>query len=49
MKGMVEQGSFALVVWGGSHDLAESVREIAPQYEYIRVTTRRFAAIAGEE
>jgi len=39
---------FALIVLGGSHDLGESMKAVAPDWEYIRVTTRRVKEVAGE-
>jgi acetylglutamate kinase len=36
----------AVIVFGGAHDLSDSVRRLAPEAEYVRVTTRRYHAAA---
>ena len=50
MKRVLTHGPFALIVLGGGHDLAESVRRLSGgSCEYWRVTTRRYREVARED
>lgn len=44
VKTVMKEGSVAVIVLGGAHDLSASVRRFA-NFEYLRVTTRRFREI----
>jgi predicted LPLAT superfamily acyltransferase len=46
VKAAVRSGRAALIVLGGWHDLSESVRALAPGWEYLRVTTARYRQVA---
>jgi hypothetical protein len=35
-----------VVILGGAHDLADNIRRLAPDTEYVVVTTRRFREAA---
>jgi hypothetical protein len=49
VKLALESGPCSLLVLGGNHDLAESVRRLGHgKTEYIRVTTTRYRAVSGE-
>ena len=49
VQAALKDGPFALVILGGAHDLSESVRRHGGSCEYLRVTTRRYRELAGEE
>jgi hypothetical protein len=50
VKAATRHGSLALIVLGGTHDLSDSVRQVGDgQWEYIRVTTRRYQEFSGEK
>ena len=49
VKAVLAHGPFALIVLGGGHDLAESVRRLSGgSCEYLRITTRRYGEVARE-
>jgi hypothetical protein len=50
VRAALKDGTFALVILGGAHDLSESVRRHAGGLcEYLRVTTGGYQEFAGEE
>jgi hypothetical protein len=46
VKAALDSGPCSVLILGGSHDLSASVRRLAANTEYIRVTTRRYQEIA---
>jgi hypothetical protein len=48
VKLALRNGTFALVVLGGSHDLSKSVRKTSDACEYIRITTKRYKQVSLE-
>jgi hypothetical protein len=46
VKATMKEGRVAVIVLGGSHDLTGSIRRFSGSCEYLRVTTKRFKAIA---
>lgn len=45
VKAVLKQGTVAVIVLGGAHDLTESVRRSAEDCEYLRVTTKRYSEV----
>jgi hypothetical protein len=50
VQAALKDGTFALVILGGAHDLTQSVRRRAGgPCEYLRITTKCYREFAGEE
>jgi hypothetical protein len=49
VRAALKDGTFALVLLGGAHDLTQSVRRHGGSCEYLRVRTERYREFAGEE
>ncbi len=49
VRAALKSGPLAVIVLGGSHDLAQSVRGASGQCEYLRVTTKRYREVAEEK
>lgn len=47
VRAALDAGPFALIVLGGAHDLSGSVRRLAGDCEYVRVTTRAYREFQG--
>jgi hypothetical protein len=49
VQGALKGNAFALVLLGEAHDLSQSVRQHSGSCVYVRVTSRGYPGVAGEE
>jgi hypothetical protein len=48
VSSVMKEGTVAMIVLGGAHDLSASVRRASENCEYLRVTTRRYGEVVDE-